>query len=47
MLNLDGKIVFIAGVGDSAPGTPVSLSVEEWDDQLDRNMKTEFLDAST
>ena len=27
----------------ACPGTPVSLSVEEWDGQMDRNLKTAFL----
>lgn len=39
-----GRIdILVNNVGGSAPGTPVSLSVEEWDGQLDRNMKTAFL----
>lgn len=39
-----GRIdVLVNNVGGSAPGTPVSLSVEEWDGQMDRNLKTAFL----
>jgi NAD(P)-dependent dehydrogenase (short-subunit alcohol dehydrogenase family) len=39
-----GRIdILVNNVGGSAPGTPVSLSVEEWDGQLDRNLKTAFL----
>jgi hypothetical protein len=35
--------ILVNNVGGSAPGTPVSLSVEEWDAQFDRNLKTAFL----
>ena len=39
-----GRIdVLVNNVGGSAPGNPVSMSVEEWDAQMDRNLKTAFL----
>ncbi|MGF6814740.1 NAD(P)-dependent dehydrogenase (short-subunit alcohol dehydrogenase family) [Paraburkholderia atlantica] len=39
-----GRIdILVNNVGGSAPGTPVSMSVDEWDGQLDRNLKTAFL----
>jgi NAD(P)-dependent dehydrogenase (short-subunit alcohol dehydrogenase family) len=39
-----GRIdILVNNVGGSAPGTPVSLSVEDWDAQMDRNIKTAFL----
>lgn len=39
-----GRIdVLVNNVGGSAPGDPVSLSVEDWDAQFDRNLKTAFL----
>jgi NAD(P)-dependent dehydrogenase (short-subunit alcohol dehydrogenase family) len=39
-----GRIdILVNNVGGSAPGTPVSLSVEQWDAQMDRNLKTAFL----
>jgi NAD(P)-dependent dehydrogenase (short-subunit alcohol dehydrogenase family) len=39
-----GRIdILVNNVGGSAPGTPVSLSVDEWDRQMDRNLKTAFL----
>ena len=39
-----GRIdILVNNVGGSAPGTPVSLSVDEWDAQMDRNLKTAFL----
>lgn len=39
-----GRIdILVNNIGGSAPGTPVSLSVEEWDAQMDRNLKTAFL----
>ena len=39
-----GRIdILVNNVGGSAPGTPVSLSIEEWDAQMDRNLKTAFL----
>lgn len=39
-----GRIdILVNNVGGSAPGNPVSLSVEEWDAQMDRNLKTAFL----
>jgi NAD(P)-dependent dehydrogenase (short-subunit alcohol dehydrogenase family) len=39
-----GRIdILVNNVGGSAPGTPVSLSVDDWDAQLDRNLKTAFL----
>lgn len=39
-----GRIdILVNNVGGSMPGTPVSLSVEEWDAQMDRNLKTTFL----
>lgn len=39
-----GRIdILVNNVGGSSPGTPVSLSVEEWDGQMDRNLKTAFL----
>ena len=43
-LNRFGRIdILVNNVGGSAPGTPVSLSVDEWDGQMDRNLKTAFL----
>ena len=39
-----GRIdILVNNIGGSAPGTPVSLTVEEWDAQMDRNIKTAFL----
>ena len=39
-----GKIdILINNVGGSAPGDPVSMSEEVWDDQIDFNLKTAFL----
>jgi NAD(P)-dependent dehydrogenase (short-subunit alcohol dehydrogenase family) len=39
-----GRIdILVNNIGGSHPGTPVSLTVEEWDGQMDRNMKTAFL----
>jgi len=39
-----GRIdILVNNVGGSAPGTPVSMSVEDWDGQMDRNLKTAFL----
>jgi len=39
-----GRIdILVNNVGGSVPGTPVSLSVDEWDAQMDRNLKTAFL----
>ena len=39
-----GRIdILVNNVGGSHPGTPVSLSVEEWDAQMNRNLKTAFL----
>jgi len=39
-----GRIdILVNNVGGSAPGTPVSLSVPQWDAQMDRNLKTAFL----
>ena len=39
-----GRIdILVNNVGGSVPGTPVSLSVDEWDGQMDRNLKTAFL----
>ena len=39
-----GRIdILVNNVGGSLPGTPVSLSVEDWDAQMDRNLKTAFL----
>lgn len=39
-----GRIdILVNNVGGSAPGNPVSLSVEDWDRQMDRNLKTAFL----
>lgn len=39
-----GRIdILVNNVGGSKPGTPVSLSVEDWDGQMDRNLKTAFL----
>jgi len=39
-----GRIdILVNNVGGSFPGDPVSLSVEEWDAQMDRNLKTAFL----
>ena len=39
-----GRIdVLVNNVGGSHPGDPVSLSVEDWDAQMNRNLKTAFL----
>ena len=39
-----GRIdILVNNVGGSVPGTPVSLSVDEWDAQMNRNLKTAFL----
>jgi NAD(P)-dependent dehydrogenase (short-subunit alcohol dehydrogenase family) len=39
-----GRIdILVNNVGGSAPGDPVSLSEEDWDAQLNRNLKTAFL----
>lgn len=39
-----GRIdILVNNVGGSAPGDPVSLSVEDWDAQMNRNLKTAFL----
>lgn len=39
-----GRIdILVNNVGGSLPGDPVSLSVEDWDGQMDRNLKTAFL----
>jgi hypothetical protein len=39
-----GRIdILVNNVGGSTPGDPVSLSVEAWDGQMDRNLKTAFL----
>ncbi|MBT2305233.1 SDR family oxidoreductase [Variovorax paradoxus] len=39
-----GRIdILVNNIGGSAPGDPVSLSVEDWDNQMDRNLKTAFL----
>jgi len=39
-----GRIdILVNNVGGSAPGNPVSLSVDDWDAQMDRNLKTAFL----
>ncbi|CUJ65806.1 Levodione reductase [Achromobacter xylosoxidans] len=39
-----GRIdILVNNIGGSMPGDPVSLSVEEWDGQMDRNLKTAFL----
>jgi NAD(P)-dependent dehydrogenase (short-subunit alcohol dehydrogenase family) len=39
-----GRIdILVNNVGGSHPGDPVSLSEEEWNRQLDRNLKTAFL----
>ena len=39
-----GRIdILVNNVGGSVPGDPVSLSVEDWDGQMDRNLKTAFL----
>ncbi|MBT2336624.1 SDR family oxidoreductase [Variovorax paradoxus] len=39
-----GRIdILVNNVGGSAPGDPVSMSVEDWDGQMDRNLKTAFL----
>jgi NAD(P)-dependent dehydrogenase (short-subunit alcohol dehydrogenase family) len=39
-----GRIdILVNNVGGSAPGSPVSMTVEEWDGQMDRNLKTAFL----
>jgi NAD(P)-dependent dehydrogenase (short-subunit alcohol dehydrogenase family) len=39
-----GRIdILVNNVGGSFPGDPVSLSEEDWDRQMDRNLKTAFL----
>jgi len=39
-----GRIdVLVNNVGGSAPGDPVTMSEEVWDDQIDHNLKTAFL----
>lgn len=39
-----GRIdILVNNIGGSFPGTPVSLSVEDWDRQMDLNLKTTFL----
>lgn len=39
-----GRIdILVNNVGGSAPGDPVSMSEETWDNQLDHNLKTAFL----
>ncbi|MBB5498812.1 SDR family NAD(P)-dependent oxidoreductase [Paraburkholderia sp. MM5384-R2] len=39
-----GRIdILVNNVGGSVPGDPVSLSVENWDAQMDLNLKTAFL----
>ena len=43
-LKLYGRIdILVNNVGGSEPGDPVSLTVEQWDAQMDRNLKTAFL----
>jgi NAD(P)-dependent dehydrogenase (short-subunit alcohol dehydrogenase family) len=43
-LQRHGRIdILVNNVGGSTPGTPVSLSVQDWDGQMDRNLKTAFL----
>ena len=43
-LRRHGRIdILVNNVGGSAPGTPVSMPVEEWDAQMNRNLKTAFL----
>lgn len=39
-----GRIdILVNNVGGSAPGDPVAMSEEVWDDQIDHNLKTAFL----
>jgi NAD(P)-dependent dehydrogenase (short-subunit alcohol dehydrogenase family) len=39
-----GRIdILVNNIGGSVPGDPVSLSVEDWDGQMDLNLKTAFL----
>jgi NAD(P)-dependent dehydrogenase (short-subunit alcohol dehydrogenase family) len=39
-----GRIdILVNNIGGSAPGTPVSMSVDDWDAQLNRNLKPAFL----
>lgn len=39
-----GRIdILVNNVGGSAPGDPITLSVDDWDAQMDRNLKTAFL----
>jgi NAD(P)-dependent dehydrogenase (short-subunit alcohol dehydrogenase family) len=39
-----GRIdILVNNVGGSFPGDPVSLSEDDWDAQMDRNLKTAFL----
>lgn len=39
-----GRIdILVNNIGGSEPGDPVSLSVEQWDAQMERNLKTAFL----
>lgn len=43
-LRRHGRIdILVNNVGGSAPGSPVSMSVEDWDNQMNRNLKTAFL----
>ncbi|MEM5316840.1 SDR family oxidoreductase [Paraburkholderia sp. JHI869] len=39
-----GRIdILVNNIGGSQPGDPVSLTVEQWDGQMERNLKTAFL----
>lgn len=39
-----GRIdILVNNIGGSSPGDPVTLKEEDWDKQIDRNMKTTFL----
>jgi NAD(P)-dependent dehydrogenase (short-subunit alcohol dehydrogenase family) len=39
-----GRIdILVNNIGGSAPGDPVSLSIEDWDSQMNKNLKTAFV----
>jgi NAD(P)-dependent dehydrogenase (short-subunit alcohol dehydrogenase family) len=39
-----GRIdILVNNIGGSAPGDPISLSVEDWDGQMNKNLKTAFV----
>ncbi len=43
MRRYDRIDILVNNVGGSAPGSPVSMSVEDWDGQMNRNLKSAFL----